>query len=86
MKDRESGIRYYVTAKVPCRECWGTGRISPPGQPARRHETQIGIMCLICDGTGTLRVDAPFEDALNSALEERAVPPKQQHRPDSEHG
>lgn len=69
-------VRYYVTAKVPCRECWGSGRVSPPRQAARKHESGIDIMCLMCDGTGELRVDAPFEDALQSTLTERDVPAK----------
>lgn len=76
MNDRQTGIRYYVTAKVPCRECWGTGRVSPPRESVRKHETKIEIMCLMCDGTGELRVDAPFEDALCSTIAERDAPPK----------
>jgi len=75
-EDRQTGIRYYVTAKVPCRECWGTGRVAAPPETTRRHESKIDVMCLICDGTGELRVDAPFEDALRSAVGDRDVPAK----------
>ena len=60
-------MEYYVTVKVSCPECQGTGQISklPLGpRPALGTGT-----CFPCDGTGELRVDAPFTDAFASALD-----------------
>lgn len=63
-------MRYYVTVKVSCPECRGSGQISTLCLAPQR--SMATGMCLSCDGTGELRVDAPFTDALASALDSRA--------------
>jgi DnaJ-class molecular chaperone len=61
-------VKYYVTAKVPCPECRGRGSLVPALVEQAGAADAITVLCHACDGTGEVRMDAPFVVALDRAL------------------
>jgi DnaJ-class molecular chaperone len=71
-------MNYFVTVKSSCPECQGTGETAAPiphgrwiapGFEAKKNQSNLAIArCLSCDGTGEIRTDAPFEDALRHTV------------------